>query len=77
MNETPPSKWGDFGDTRETKRPYKLRTNVGPDLILYYMSDINQNIHVELLQYLEEHPKVTLRELARHLGVNLGKANYC
>ncbi len=41
------------------------------------MSDINQEIHLRLLRYLEEHPQVSQRELAEHLGVSLGKANYC
>ena len=41
------------------------------------MSQINQEIHLKLLRYLEEHPQVSQRELAEHLGVSLGKANYC
>ena len=41
------------------------------------MSDINQEIHLRLLRYLESHPQVSQRELAEHLGVSLGKANYC
>ncbi len=41
------------------------------------MSQHNQEIHLKLLRYLEEHPQVSQRELAEHLGVSLGKANYC
>ena len=41
------------------------------------MSEINQEINLKLLRYLEEHPQVTQRELAEYLGVSLGKANYC
>ncbi len=41
------------------------------------MSQVNQEIHLKLLHYLEEHPQVSQRELAEHLGVSLGKANYC
>ena len=41
------------------------------------MSQINREIHLKLLRYLEEHPQVSQRELAEHLGVSLGKANYC
>ena len=41
------------------------------------MSDINQEIHLRLLRYLEKHPQVSQRELAEYLGVSLGKANYC
>jgi EPS-associated MarR family transcriptional regulator len=37
----------------------------------------NQEIHYKLLRYLEEHPQVSQRELAEHLGVSLGKTNYC
>ena len=36
-----------------------------------------QEIHLKLLRYLEEKPDVTQRELAKVLGVSLGKANYC
>ncbi len=41
------------------------------------MSQINQEIHLKLLRYLEKQPQVSQRELAEHLGVSLGKANYC
>ena len=37
----------------------------------------NQEIHLKVLRHLEGHPDVTQRELARHLGVSLGKVNYC
>ncbi len=36
-----------------------------------------QEIHLKVMRHLEEHPDVTQRELARHLGVSLGKINYC
>ena len=38
---------------------------------------IDQEINFKLLRYLEDHPQVSQRELAEHLGVSLGKANYC
>ena len=41
------------------------------------MNNPNLEIHLKVLRHLEEHPDVTQRELARHLGVSLGKANYC
>ncbi len=41
------------------------------------MSEINQDIHLKLLRYLEDNPQVSQRELAEHLGVSLGKTNYC
>jgi EPS-associated MarR family transcriptional regulator len=41
------------------------------------MNRPNQEIHLKLLRHLEHHPDVTQRELAQHLGVSLGKANYC
>ena len=33
--------------------------------------------HLKLLRYLEAHPQVSQRELSEHLGVSLGKTNYC
>lgn len=33
--------------------------------------------HLQLLRYLEAHPQVSQRELSEHLGVSLGKTNYC
>lgn len=41
------------------------------------MSPLHQETHYRLLRYLDEHPQVSQRELAEHLGVSLGKANYC
>ena len=41
------------------------------------MSSQDQEIHLKALQHLEINPNVTQRELAEHLGVSLGKANYC
>ena len=38
---------------------------------------MDQNTNLKLLRYLEDHPQVSQRELAEHLGVSLGKANYC
>ena len=41
------------------------------------MSQIDQEIHLKLLRCLEANPQVSQRELAEHLGVSLGKTNYC
>ncbi len=41
------------------------------------MNPSNQETHLKLLRHLEENPDVTQRELARELGISLGKANYC
>ncbi|MBT8063021.1 MAG: MarR family EPS-associated transcriptional regulator [Xanthomonadales bacterium] len=38
---------------------------------------MDQDTNLKLLRYLEAHPQVSQRELAEHLGVSLGKANYC
>jgi EPS-associated MarR family transcriptional regulator len=38
---------------------------------------IDRATHLRLLRFLEENPQVSQRELAAHLGVSLGKANYC
>ncbi len=36
-----------------------------------------QETHLNLLRHLEENPNITQRELAKELGISLGKANYC
>ena len=41
------------------------------------MNQSTHETHLKVLRCLEENPKVTQRELAQHLGVSLGKANYC
>jgi EPS-associated MarR family transcriptional regulator len=41
------------------------------------MNSPDQEIHLKVLRHLESNPNVTQRELAEHLGVSLGKANYC
>jgi EPS-associated MarR family transcriptional regulator len=37
----------------------------------------NEEAHFRVLQIIQQHPQLTQRELARQLGVSLGKANYC
>jgi EPS-associated MarR family transcriptional regulator len=41
------------------------------------MSQIDQEIHLKLLRLLATRPQVSQRDLAQHLGVSLGKTNYC
>lgn len=41
------------------------------------MSRIDKEIHLRLLRQLAEIPQVSQPELAEHLGVSLGKGNYC
>jgi len=41
------------------------------------MSNSHKEIHLKVLRHVEGHPDVTQRELAQHLGISLGKANYC
>ena len=38
---------------------------------------MDQDTNLRLLRYLEANPEANQRELAEHLGVSLGKANYC
>ncbi len=38
---------------------------------------ISDEVRYRLLKYLAEHPHASQRELARELGISLGKANYC
>ena len=37
----------------------------------------NQDIRLDLLRKLESNPQFTQRELAKEMGVSLGKVNYC
>jgi len=41
------------------------------------MNPSTTETHLKLLRLLEENPDVTQRELAKELGISLGKANYC
>ena len=38
---------------------------------------LSREIRYRLLKYLEAHPEATQREVARELGMSLGKVNYC
>ena len=38
---------------------------------------IDKEIHLNLLNLLQEEPKLTQREMNRKVGVSLGKINYC
>lgn len=38
---------------------------------------LNDETHYRLLKHLEANPETSQRELARELGISLGKANYC
>ena len=38
---------------------------------------LDDEIHYRILKAIEENPAMSQRELAAHLGVSLGKANYC
>jgi EPS-associated MarR family transcriptional regulator len=38
---------------------------------------VSDEVRYRLLRYLEEHPDASQRELAQHLGVSVGKINYC
>ena len=37
----------------------------------------NQQVKLQLLQLLEENPRLSQRELSREMGVALGKVNFC
>ena len=34
-------------------------------------------VHYKVLKHLEDNPQITQRQLARELGVSVGKTNYC
>lgn len=38
---------------------------------------MKEESHYRLLTLIEENPEITQREMAREMGVSLGKANYC
>jgi len=38
---------------------------------------LNDDTRYQLLRLLTEHPELSQRELAGHLGMSLGKTNYC
>ena len=38
---------------------------------------MNEDTHYKLFKLLEANPEISQRELAKALGVSLGKANYC
>ncbi len=38
---------------------------------------VSEEVRYRLLRYLESHPEASQRELAQHLGVSVGKINYC
>jgi len=38
---------------------------------------VTDEVRYRMLRYLEEHPQASQRELAQHLGVSVGKVNYC
>lgn len=41
------------------------------------MHSIPDDVRYRLLKYLDEHPEASQREVARELGISLGKVNYC
>ena len=38
---------------------------------------VTDEIRYQLLCYLQDQPEASQRELARHLGISVGKVNYC
>jgi EPS-associated MarR family transcriptional regulator len=38
---------------------------------------MNEDVHYQVLKIIETEPEITQRELAKELGVSVGKANYC
>lgn len=38
---------------------------------------VSEEVRYQLLKYVAEHPQATQRDLAAHLGVSVGKVNYC
>lgn len=42
-----------------------------------HVSPVTDDTHYRLLKLIESNPDISQRELARVMGVSLGKANYC
>tara|TARA_R110001599_G_C12274970_1_gene662058 strand:+ start:5784 stop:6143 length:360 start_codon:yes stop_codon:yes gene_type:complete len=38
---------------------------------------MTEDTHYQVLKILEQHPQISQRELAKEMGVSLGKVNYC
>lgn len=38
---------------------------------------LSEEVRYKLLKLLEPNPQLSQRDVARHLGISLGKANYC
>lgn len=36
-----------------------------------------EEIHLKVLKQIEQNPQITQRQLAKEMGISLGKANYC
>ena len=49
----------------------------GRSLVERTLHPLSQEVRYRLLKYLGDHPDASQRELARHLGVSVGKVNYC
>lgn len=41
------------------------------------MTTLNDEVRYKLLKYLAENPQASQRDVARHLGISIGKVNYC
>lgn len=44
---------------------------------MLFQTPMQPEIHLKLMKLLEKNPQQTQRELARQLGISLGKTNYC
>ena len=40
-------------------------------------SQLTEEVRYRVLKYVADHPEASQRELARELGVSVGKVNYC
>jgi len=41
------------------------------------MTALNDEVRYKVLKYLADNPQASQRDVARHLGVSIGKVNYC
>lgn len=55
----------------------RLRCCNAPRSTIEHTRMLDETTHYSLLKTLEENPGLTQRDLAKRLGISLGKVNYC
>ena len=56
---------------------YSLDKQRSITYIVHAMRNYEQEIHYRLLKMLSKEPNITQRDMAKRMGISLGKMNYC